>query len=268
VQLSCASASELANCTVQPLASCSSYAAVRCRSKSHAHERRGPCTCTALRLLLLIPSAVLPDEAPLNDLATSFAPYVWLDADGAWGSIVAQDPADEAALGFVFAASRADGDVVPVCVSDFTAPWTDSAATVACRQAGYTRGSAGAVPSEALNEQQLSLLRGSQALLSADCPPAARSMADCTSSLAPVELCSSVATVTCSNGELAGDAPCSGLEGSAGPLLTASWFIAPQIHQISRLCCKAAPTAHQAEVGAAPVHALFLHAVKQAQVPL
>ncbi len=112
--------------------------------------------------------------------------------------------ADGAALGFVFAASSSTGSLLPVCVSDLGESWSDSAATVACRQAGYSRGSAAAVPPAAITQQQLSLLYGSQALLSAFCPPAARSLADCTSAVVPLELCSSVTAVACSNGEHAG----------------------------------------------------------------
>ena len=152
---------------------------------------------------------MLPDSVPVDSLATSFAPYVWLESDGAWGSPVGQEPGQETALGYVFAALSAGGEVVPVCLSDLGVPWTDGAATAACRQAGYSRGSAGAAPPDTLNQQQLSLLRGSQALLAADCPPAARSMADCTSVLGPVELCSGVATAVCSYGELTGKAACS-----------------------------------------------------------
>jgi hypothetical protein len=120
-------------------------------------------------------------------------PHSWSLDTQSWGG---QVPVDDRSIGYVWSYSPLAAAWLPVCRPG---AFDDTAATLACRQAGFDSGTA--MPYDEWGVATLGFLTQAQVLRDVRCVPGASSMSGCTGSLAPMAMCRSLVTVRCNYGE-------------------------------------------------------------------
>lgn len=120
-------------------------------------------------------------------------PHTWSLDTQSWGGQLAED---DGSVGYVWSYVPSAAAWLPVC---HPGAFDDTAATLACRQAGF--GSGTALPYDEWGVASLGLLSQTQVLRDVRCVAGASSLRGCTGSLAPVAMCRSLVTVNCTYGK-------------------------------------------------------------------